>query len=72
MTLGQIRDLKKGISDNIVQYFHDLVKTIENRFDLGDIDISVRTDVYELEYESCCDSVKSIEYKSTIKFSREL
>lgn len=71
MTLGQIKDLKKEISNNIGQYLHDLVKTIENKFDLGDIDISVRTNVYALEFDSCCDPVKSIEYKSKIKFSKE-
>lgn len=72
MTLGQIKDLKKEISDNIGQYLHDLVKMIENKFDLGDIDISVYTDIDEVGFESCCDTIKRIEYKSTIKFSKEL
>ena len=71
MTLGQIKDLKKKISNNIGQYLHDLVKTIDNKFDLGDIDISVRTDVFELEYESCCDTVKSVDFRVSVKFSRE-
>lgn len=72
MTLGQIKDLKKEISVNIAIYLHDLVKTIENKFDLGDIDISVRTDIDEVCFESVCDTIKRIEYESTIKFSREL
>lgn len=70
MTLGQIKDLKKEISDNIEQYLHDLVKIIDNKYDLGDIDISVRTDVYDFEF-NCCDPIKAIEFKTSIKFSKE-
>lgn len=71
MTLGQIKDLKKEISGNIALYLHDIVKTVNKNFDLGDIDISVRTDIDEVFFESVCDTIKRIEYKSTIKFSRE-
>lgn len=71
MTLGQIKGLKKEISDEISGYLKGIVDLVNQKFDLGDIDVSVRTDVYELEYESCCNPIKRINYKVLINFSKE-
>lgn len=71
MTLGQIKGLKKEISEEIENYLSGLMKIVKDKFDVGEIDVSVRTNVYDVETLTPLEVIKRVEYEAKINFSRE-
>ncbi|MBD5381979.1 hypothetical protein [Clavibacter sp.] len=72
MTLGQIRELKEHMANNIRNAICDIVRNFNEQYDCGDIDLSIDTDIREFRTEWGEKFAPSdVRYGIAIKFSKE-
>lgn len=70
MTLDQIKGLKKEISDEIENYLNDIMKIVNDKFDVGEIDVNVKT-LINCAFDSMGNKILNPCYRASIKFSKE-
>lgn len=71
LTLSQIKVLKNETTKIISQCIADTIKVLNERYDVGLTDIEVHTDVNTIYDEIGEVYHQSIEYATSVKFSKE-
>lgn len=71
LTLSQIKVLKNETAKIISQCIADTIGVLNERYDVGLTDVEVHTDVDTLRTVTGEELSQLIEYKVSVKFSRE-
>lgn len=69
MTLGQIKELKFETAKIISQCIADVIKVLNERYDVGETDISITTNIETVKDETDEPIIKLTSYETKIKFS---
>ena len=69
LTLGQIKELKSETAKIISQCIADVIYVLNERYDVGDIDISITTNIETVKDETDEPIIKFTSYEPKITFS---